>query len=149
MAEPEHDATAPAPPRWLHDAEQVAQKYEEAVADAVEECADDTEGQTCYICLEGGADEGVEHMSREFDIGPITRFLALHGLPFDVAQAARCRSTMTSLAKRMARASMHRAHIQHDTELARGRVRALEKELALERAKAQKQHARRPSDSDY
>jgi len=25
-------------------------KYKEAVADAVEECAEDTEGQTCYIC---------------------------------------------------------------------------------------------------
>ena len=48
MAEPEHDATAPAPPRWLHDAEQVAQKYEEAIADAVEECAEDTAGQRCY-----------------------------------------------------------------------------------------------------
>ena len=41
MAEPEHDATAPAPPRWLHDAEQVAQKYEEAVAVAVEAYARD------------------------------------------------------------------------------------------------------------
>ena len=28
-------------------------KYEEVVADAVEECAEDTKGQTCYICLEG------------------------------------------------------------------------------------------------
>jgi tetratricopeptide (TPR) repeat protein len=27
-------------------------KYEEAVADAVEECADDTKGQTCYICTQ-------------------------------------------------------------------------------------------------
>ena len=58
MAE-EHDATAPAPPRWLHDAEQVAQKYEEAVADAVEECADDTAGQTCFICMDGAAEEGL------------------------------------------------------------------------------------------
>ena len=32
-------------------------KYEEAVADAVFECAEDTEGQTCYICLEGGSEE--------------------------------------------------------------------------------------------
>ena len=46
MAE-EHDATAPAPPRWLHDADQVEQKYEEAVADVAEACAEDTEGQTC------------------------------------------------------------------------------------------------------
>ena len=30
-------------------------KYEEAAAEAVEECAEDTEGQTCYICLEDGA----------------------------------------------------------------------------------------------
>ena len=34
-------------------------KYEEAVADAVFECAEDTEGQTCYICLEGGSEEGL------------------------------------------------------------------------------------------
>ena len=27
-------------------------KYKEAVADAVEECADDTKGQTCYICTQ-------------------------------------------------------------------------------------------------
>ena len=27
-------------------------KYKEAVAVAVEECADDTKGQKCYICLE-------------------------------------------------------------------------------------------------
>ena len=34
-------------------------KYEEAVADAVEECAEDTVGQTCYICLDGDAEEGL------------------------------------------------------------------------------------------
>ena len=34
-------------------------KYEEAVAEAVEECADDTAGQTCYICLEDGSEEGL------------------------------------------------------------------------------------------
>ena len=34
-------------------------KYKEAVADAVEECAGDTEGQTCYICLEDGSEEGL------------------------------------------------------------------------------------------
>ena len=27
-------------------------KYKEAVAEAVEACAEDTKGQTCYICLE-------------------------------------------------------------------------------------------------
>jgi hypothetical protein len=27
-------------------------KYKEAVAEAVEACADDTKGQTCYICAE-------------------------------------------------------------------------------------------------
>ena len=37
-------------------------KYEEAVAEAVEECADDTEGQTCYICLEDGSEEGLVRM---------------------------------------------------------------------------------------
>ena len=37
-------------------------KYEEAAAEAVEECAEDTEGQTCYICLEDGADEGLVRM---------------------------------------------------------------------------------------
>ena len=34
-------------------------KYKEAVADAVEECADDTEGQTCFICMEDGSEEGL------------------------------------------------------------------------------------------
>ena len=34
-------------------------KYAEAVAVAVEECAEDTEGQTCYICLEDGSEEGL------------------------------------------------------------------------------------------
>ena len=34
-------------------------KYEEAVADAVEECVEDTEGQTCFICLDGDAEEGL------------------------------------------------------------------------------------------
>ena len=37
-------------------------KYEEAVADAVEECAEDTDGQTCYICLEDGSEEGLVRM---------------------------------------------------------------------------------------
>ena len=36
------------------DAEQyhADKKYKEAVADAVEACADDTKGQTCFICTE-------------------------------------------------------------------------------------------------
>ena len=29
------------------------------MADAVEECAEDTEGQTCYICLDDGSEEGL------------------------------------------------------------------------------------------
>ena len=41
---------------------QADKKYEEAVAEAVEECADDTEGQTCYICLEDGSEEGLVRM---------------------------------------------------------------------------------------
>jgi len=34
-------------------------RFAEAVAVAVEECAEDTEGQTCYICLEDGSEEGL------------------------------------------------------------------------------------------
>ena len=37
-------------------------KYEEAAAEAVEECAEDTEGQTCYVCLEDGSEEGLVRM---------------------------------------------------------------------------------------
>ena len=45
---------------WLDDAAQAAQKYEEAVAVAAEACAEDTAGQTCYICHgEGDEDEGL------------------------------------------------------------------------------------------
>ena len=44
-------ASAAAPP-WLDDADLAAQKSNEAVAVAVEKCADDTKGQTCYICTE-------------------------------------------------------------------------------------------------
>ena len=45
---------------WLHDAAQATQRYEEAAAEAVEACADDTRGQTCYICHgEGDEDEGL------------------------------------------------------------------------------------------
>ena len=46
MAEP-----APAP-LWLVDADLVDQRYKEAVADAVEECAEGTAGQECYICTD-------------------------------------------------------------------------------------------------
>ena len=35
------------------------EKYEEAVLDACFECAEDTEDQTCYICLDGDAEEGL------------------------------------------------------------------------------------------
>ena len=38
-------------------------KYKEAVAVAVEACAADTKGQTCYICFgEGDEDEGLVRM---------------------------------------------------------------------------------------
>jgi len=43
---------ASAAPPWLHDADLAAQKHEEAVAVAVANCAEDTKGQTCYICTE-------------------------------------------------------------------------------------------------
>ena len=43
---------AMAEPAWLHDAVVAAQKYSEAVAVAVEKCAGDTAGRTCYICRE-------------------------------------------------------------------------------------------------
>ena len=43
---------AMAEPAWLHDVVVAAQKYTEAVAVAVEKCAGDTAGQTCYICGE-------------------------------------------------------------------------------------------------
>ena len=41
---------------------QADKKYDEAVAAAVEECAEDTAGQTCYICLEDGSEEGLVRM---------------------------------------------------------------------------------------
>ena len=41
-----------AEPPLLLRPEQAAQKYEEAVAVAVEKCAEDTADQRCYICLE-------------------------------------------------------------------------------------------------
>ena len=49
-------------PLQFVDADQVEQKCNEAVAVAVVACADDTEGQTCYICLEGGSEEGLVRM---------------------------------------------------------------------------------------
>ena len=44
---------APAPP-WLRDrvGHVAQQKYDEAVTTAVEACAEDTKGQTCYICTQ-------------------------------------------------------------------------------------------------
>ena len=52
-------AAVPELPELLRP-EQAAQKYEEAVAVAVEKCAADTAGQTCYICYgEGDEDEGL------------------------------------------------------------------------------------------
>jgi tetratricopeptide (TPR) repeat protein len=45
-------AAPAAVPPWLHDADLAAQKSNEAVAVAVEKCADDTKGQTCYICTQ-------------------------------------------------------------------------------------------------
>ena len=45
--------TAPPPPWLLDRVGHVAQnKYDEAVTTAVEACAEDTKGQTCYICAE-------------------------------------------------------------------------------------------------
>ena len=41
-----------AEPAWLHDAVVAGQKCRHAVAVAVEACAEDTKGQTCYICTE-------------------------------------------------------------------------------------------------
>ena len=43
----------------LPSSDQAAQKYEEAAAAAVEACAEDTEGQTCYICMDDGSKEGL------------------------------------------------------------------------------------------
>ncbi len=37
-------------------------RYADAVAEAVEGCEEDTEGQTCYICLEDGSEEGLVRM---------------------------------------------------------------------------------------
>ena len=37
-------------------------RYADAVAEAVEGCEEDTEGQTCYICLEDDSEEGLVRM---------------------------------------------------------------------------------------
>ena len=37
-------------------------KYEEALVTATEACAEDTKDQTCYICMEGAAEEGLVRM---------------------------------------------------------------------------------------
>ena len=43
-----------------NDAKKANEKqYKEAVATAVQKCADDTKGQTCYICMDGGEEEGL------------------------------------------------------------------------------------------
>ena len=39
----------------LPSSTEAEQKYEEAAAAAVEACAADTKGQTCYICMDGAA----------------------------------------------------------------------------------------------
>ena len=46
----------------LPSSDQAAQKYEEAAAAAVEACAEDVKGQTCYICMDGAAEEGLVRM---------------------------------------------------------------------------------------
>ena len=43
-------------------ADQAEQRYTAALQAAVAACAADTEGQTCYICFEGGSDEGLVRM---------------------------------------------------------------------------------------
>ena len=58
MAEP-----APAP-LWLVDADLVDQRYKDAVAAAVKECAEDTKGQTCSICWESIHSETQEGLVR-------------------------------------------------------------------------------------
>jgi len=59
-------AAPAAAPTWLDDADLAAQKHEEAVADAVEKCADDTKGQTCYICTEAVKEETNEGLVSGF-----------------------------------------------------------------------------------
>ena len=40
-------------------ADQADQHYADAVQTAVAACAEDTEGQTCFICMDGAAEEGL------------------------------------------------------------------------------------------
>ena len=75
----------------------------------------------------------------EFDTTPIEHALAARGYCLNEETKARLRMVMTNLGKRMARCAIHRDRIQHETQLARDRVRVLEEELALARAKIQKQ----------
>ena len=47
----------------LPSREQAENHYDEAVAEAVQACAEDTAGQRCYICFgEGDEDEGLVRM---------------------------------------------------------------------------------------
>ncbi|CAH0372905.1 unnamed protein product [Pelagomonas calceolata] len=59
MAEPELDATAPTLPVCLLDTDFVEQRYQEALAGAIEACAADTAGEKCYICYAEGDEEGL------------------------------------------------------------------------------------------
>ena len=43
----------------LENQSHVDKKYNEAVAVAVEACAEDTKGQMCYICMDGAEKEGL------------------------------------------------------------------------------------------
>ncbi|CAH0365336.1 unnamed protein product [Pelagomonas calceolata] len=52
-------ATAEPPPWFLYLPDQADQKYEEASAVAVNACAEDTKGQTCWICFDDGSEEGL------------------------------------------------------------------------------------------
>ena len=65
MVETMAELVAAAVPELLRP-EQAAQKYEEAVAVAVEKCADDTKGQTCYICTEAVKEETNEGLVSGF-----------------------------------------------------------------------------------
>jgi hypothetical protein len=75
---------------WLDDAAQAAQRYEEAAAVAVEACAEDTAGQTCYICHgEGDEDEGLCVDARVAGIMATRTCRAWCGMPSTRA-SARC-----------------------------------------------------------
>ena len=70
-------------------------KYEEAVADAVFECAEDTAGQTCFICMDGDAEEGlVRGCSCRGDADRAARDRQdMNALPDDVARVLDWRGT--------------------------------------------------------